>query len=62
VDVARNAVVRAEEMLRATLGTLEAARRADKVTVSVAVRSAFEDLNQAKLALSDLEDLVARQG
>jgi ribosomal protein L5 len=59
VDVARRAVVRAEEVLRASLGSIESAPRADKVTVSLAVRAAFEDLNQAKNALSDLEDLVA---
>lgn len=59
VDGAHRAVVRAEEVLRATLGTIESGLRADKITASAAVRSAFEDLNQARVALSDLEELLA---
>jgi ribosomal protein L5 len=61
VDVGRHAVARAEEALRATLGDIESAPRADKVAVSLAVRAALEDLHEAKRALSDLEGLVAQR-
>jgi ribosomal protein L5 len=60
VDVGRHAVARAEDALRATLGEIESAPRADKVAVSVAVRAALQDLHEAKRALSDLEGLVAQ--
>jgi hypothetical protein len=42
------------------LKEVEVAPRADKVTVSVAVRAAFEDLLEARRALGDLEGLAAR--
>ena len=62
LEAARRDMAEAEALLRSAIKRLEAAPRADKITMSDSLRSAFAHLLQVRTALSDIEALLGEQG
>lgn len=61
VDAAIAEVTQAEDALAGLLRALEAGVRAEKVAASEAVTQAFTRLRSARLALSNLREVLARE-
>ena len=59
ITAAHAEIVQAADALQALLGDLEAAPRAEKVTVSRVLREAFERLRLARARLAQLQELIA---
>jgi len=60
IDAARRDLAEAEALLRSAVKKLESAPRADKITISESLRSAFAHLHEAKTALTDIEALLGK--
>ena len=58
LGLARSEVDAAGRALEAAMSWLEAAPRADKITISASLEQAFERLRSARVALSSLEGLL----
>jgi len=62
LEAARRDMAEAEALLRSAIRKITAAPRADKITMSDSLRSAFAHLLRVKTALSDIEALLDEQG
>lgn len=62
LEAARRDMAEAEALLRSAIDRIKAAPRADKITMSDSLRSAFAHLQQVRTALGDIEALLDEQG
>jgi hypothetical protein len=61
LEIAKGRIDDAEELLKTALLDIKSAPRAEKVTVSEALRAAFDNLKIAKSVVLELAELVAEE-